>query len=283
MTRILPQVALLALAAFAIAAAPPQPSGAPAAPIAADDLIWLQKPTGDDVARTFPDKAVRIGRPGAVLLECQIDGKGLLTACQVQAETPSGFGFGDAGLDIAQRFRAAPLSRSGRPTAGAIVRIPFPYQLPHDAASPYPPKPPFTNRAGSPAYVLSFGRNGDTACPTVTEPKRTCTRHDLAWADSPEAAAVRAAERTTPVSTPPTILACVIGAAGALSACAAPADAPPAAKAAMLALAPTYRAPPETKDKEPTAGKTVVMLFDWPAIRHDLETTRTLPPSPAAR
>lgn len=85
---------------------------------------WLSKPTGERLAALFPVKAVRDGKPGSATISCRVTVEGYLDRCKVVAETPAGYDFGEAALQLSQQFRMTPKIRGGRPVEGT-ARIPI--------------------------------------------------------------------------------------------------------------------------------------------------------------
>lgn len=112
--------------------APPAPKPAPPAPpkphiIANPD--WLQKPTGDEIARYYPDRAARLGIQGRAVIGCVVSAEGLLKACSVESETPDDEGFGVAAIKMSHAFKMRPMTRDGTPVEGATIRIPIRFTL----------------------------------------------------------------------------------------------------------------------------------------------------------
>lgn len=69
---------------------------------------WLRQPRPE-----FPDRARARGiRSGRVALTCNISPSGMVSGCEIEMETPAGFGFGSAAVVAAQRSMA---TRSERP------------------------------------------------------------------------------------------------------------------------------------------------------------------------
>ncbi len=106
---------------------PPPPPAQSASPRRAP-IQWARKPSGDDLARYYPSAALRAQISGRVVLSCEITGRGEVTSCSVASESPAGYGFGDAALRLAPKFRM-----KGDPSEGivpGIVRIPINFSVP---------------------------------------------------------------------------------------------------------------------------------------------------------
>jgi len=119
MRRIFPLLLImsgLALAAPALAAMR-QP--APAAQITNPD--WLRKPSPDDISRYYPKRAQEDDVGGRVRVQCRLANDGVLSDCVALSETPAGYGFGEAGVNVATRFQMRPGTRDGQPIAGQII------------------------------------------------------------------------------------------------------------------------------------------------------------------
>jgi TonB family protein len=110
----------------------PQPTPAPASPpTPVDDgyrqLIWLQRPTGADLAALFPTNAAQRGVGGQVVLDCGVLPTGRLD-CRVASESPPSSGFGRAALAAAKKFQAAAKAVDGRDAIGKRTRLPIKFQ-----------------------------------------------------------------------------------------------------------------------------------------------------------
>ena len=118
--------ALVALAGCAFAgAALAQVSIAPQAPSSADpELVFSQVPRPRDLERRYPAEAWSEQRDGRALLCCMVLPDGAL-ACAAVAESPEGWGFGEAARILSGRYRLTPESAEAWRTRGGIIRLPI--------------------------------------------------------------------------------------------------------------------------------------------------------------
>ncbi len=77
----------------------------------------------------YPTKALDEGVAGNVLLRCRVAASGALRDCLVWSERPQGYGFADAALSQALKTTMKPATYRGRPVDGAVVRIPFGFNM----------------------------------------------------------------------------------------------------------------------------------------------------------
>jgi TonB family protein len=120
-------VLAITLAALATSATAPTPTGA---------QFWLERPSGQDIADAYPDRAQFARVTGQALLDCGIATDGRLDLCRVFGEAPPDWGFGRAALRLVPKFRTYP-----PPTepSGGEPRIFIPVYM-HINYAP-PPKP----------------------------------------------------------------------------------------------------------------------------------------------
>jgi len=77
----------------------------------------------------YPDAAMRDGIEGSVFLLCVVIADGRI-GCAVQSETPPGYGFGEAAMQLSRSLRLSTTTTSGRPSNGMTVRVPISFRLP---------------------------------------------------------------------------------------------------------------------------------------------------------
>jgi TonB family protein len=86
---------------------------------------WLRKPSGAAVSRAFPRKAMNRGVSGRAIISCVVIDTGHVDNCRIVQETPTGFGFGKASLELSQFFVMQTDLADGSSTVGATVVIPL--------------------------------------------------------------------------------------------------------------------------------------------------------------
>ncbi|MDP1629868.1 MAG: energy transducer TonB [Caulobacter sp.] len=121
-------VAVVLTGALLIAAAPVSAPGTEAD----RNPDWLMRPDGDQVARYYPERAVRMGVEGKVVLVCVVGTDTRLSDCKVVSEEPADFEFGDAAINLAAEMRMTPKIQDGLPVEGS-VRLPIVFKLPRSS------------------------------------------------------------------------------------------------------------------------------------------------------
>jgi protein TonB len=106
-----------------------QPAAAPPADDGYRALIWLQRPTGDDLMALFPPAAAQRGVSGQATLDCGVLATGRLD-CAIASESPTGMGFGKAALAASKKFQAGAKALDGRDALGKRTRLPMKFQAP---------------------------------------------------------------------------------------------------------------------------------------------------------
>jgi TonB family protein len=109
-----------------------QPSTQLAALTAPTDFIptvvnpqWVRQPR--DLARYYPERALRREVEGRVVLDCGVSIRGALD-CAVVSETPANWGFGEAALRISRDYQMVPAMRGGVPVE-ARHRMVVPFEI----------------------------------------------------------------------------------------------------------------------------------------------------------
>jgi periplasmic protein TonB len=102
--------------------APVAPTSEPG-PVEIVDPHWTHRPS--DLGRYYPARALMRGIEGQVTLTCLVRADGTLD-CAIAAETPSGWGFGQAALRISRDYAMTPATRDGIAVEARYrMRVPF--------------------------------------------------------------------------------------------------------------------------------------------------------------
>ncbi|WP_293380388.1 TonB family protein [Phenylobacterium sp.] len=108
---------------------------------------WAEKPTGRDLALSYPRAALAANIDGRASIRCEVSNAGGLIKCRVTTEYPTGQGFGDAALAMSAKFKMKPRTRDGAAVAGGVVDIPITFALPQSSATSDPAQPLLTMQA----------------------------------------------------------------------------------------------------------------------------------------
>lgn len=92
---------------------------------------WSRQPSGDQLMRAYPRRALEAGVAGSASLNCLVQANGAVADCQVTAETPGGYGFGRAAQSLSRYFRINPRTVNGS-AEGSRVAIGLRFNLPED-------------------------------------------------------------------------------------------------------------------------------------------------------
>lgn len=141
--------------AFGIAVMLAGAAGAQPRPSVITNADWLRKPSGQDMARYYPQAATMLNFEGSVVLHCQVAVSGRLEACDVRDESPKGLGFGKAALELGRIFLMRPQTRDGTPASGGQVNIPIAFRLPV-TQPPHDPPPATPKSPGALAAAQRF-------------------------------------------------------------------------------------------------------------------------------
>lgn len=89
---------------------------------------WLSQPNGDVLAAFYPPQAQQDQVEGRAAVKCIVTPAGVATSCTVVSESPDGYGFGNATVEIASYFRFHPATVYGVPVQSTVT-IPLTWKL----------------------------------------------------------------------------------------------------------------------------------------------------------
>ncbi len=102
--------------------APPatEPRPEPAAPVIRNPS-WARQPTGDQMMRAYPERALSRGIGGSATLNCLVQANGSVAGCDVVRESPAGHGFGRAAVSLSRYFGINPRTVDGAATGSRVI------------------------------------------------------------------------------------------------------------------------------------------------------------------
>lgn len=225
---------------------------------------WAQTPTGADFVRFYPKRASDQGVSGRAILDCDVSASGFMEQCRVVEETPLGYGFGEAALNLSGRFRMNPkaVDLSDPVHRRGVVPVTFGF-----AGSPLPAE---GYQAGQNAWMMKAGvkkgARGARPCPEEGKPAQLCADHPMAWVKQPTLQDTLPALEGVDMDAGASYLLCEPAPDGTLAGCVTTPEATPVARKAMLALASLFVAPQRAQDGDAIAGGQIVIPFDWSKI-----------------
>ncbi len=93
---------------------------------------WVARPDAKDIQRVYPKVAGRLAIGGRAVLQCRVRLTGAADSCVVVSESPRGFGFGAAAVQMSPSFLFSPELRDGVAVDDGRIRIPISFSMPAD-------------------------------------------------------------------------------------------------------------------------------------------------------
>jgi TonB family protein len=229
-------------------------------------LHWLRKPSGEDIAAAYPQRAKDQAVSGRILLECQTTAGGSFSSCTILSVAPDDFGFGEAALKLSRLFRLDP-KQDGVVLEGGVIQIPIILLAPGGK-----PAPLATALAGDPAVLITLAQGKEGfPCATPNAPAQRCVGHPFAWDARPTLEETAALVRGATGDHEVTSLTCIATPEQRLANCAAGGEPSSQQDVAMRGLVALMTPPVLALDKTPMANGSVMVEFHWPALRQTLD------------
>jgi hypothetical protein len=93
-------------------------------------------PSSAQIQAAYPERALADQIDGKAAMDCYVTAEGKLASCRIAGELPTGYGFGQATLDLAGDFVMKPRTLDGEPAGGALVRLGVNFTSATDPAAP---------------------------------------------------------------------------------------------------------------------------------------------------
>ena len=103
----------------------------PQPPAVITNPSWSRQPSGEQLMRAYPQRAITANVSGSASLNCLVLPSGAVTDCNVTRETPGGYGFGRSAQSLSRHFRVNPRTVNGA-AEGSRVVINLRFNLPED-------------------------------------------------------------------------------------------------------------------------------------------------------
>jgi TonB family protein len=81
---------------------------------------FRRMPSTDDMAKAYPEKALKRNVGGLAVIDCGVATDGNLYDCALSSETPVNYDFGQAALQLAPLFNLEPRTKNGKPVRYAV-------------------------------------------------------------------------------------------------------------------------------------------------------------------
>lgn len=100
---------------------------------------WIKVPTNDQIASRYPSRAPK-GLEAHVVLRCRVKTAAPMPYtsveisgidnCKIVSETPEGYGFGKAAMELTRMFALRPTDQNKVSVAGREVNVPIRWNVP---------------------------------------------------------------------------------------------------------------------------------------------------------
>ena len=251
----------IGLKMVALALAVASPALAEPSPASQVGPTFAQWPNVGEMADAYPYRASRDNTGGVVLLGCDIDAEGYLTACKVYGEDPPNMDFGAASLKVTRWFRVKTNEANSAPGNRMVFTITW---APPGYPSIAQPNFQIGDHAGlftGPDLTNDPTPAGGVAC-LSPQSGHACKFHRLTWLTRPDRKTGSLSVLKSGINHDSDVLICKVTPESQLTACAAS-----GAEIAAVThnLLPTFKVPKTADDGTPIGAGPVVIMVDWSA------------------